>query len=66
MNPEPTLDQSSREARKAELQPQWFKLVQTQVETLKFGTVQITIHDSKVVQIERVEKTRLDRLPLGS
>jgi hypothetical protein len=44
------------------LEPEWLKVVRAQVESLKFGTVQITVHDSKVVQIERVEKTRLDRL----
>jgi hypothetical protein len=41
--------------------PEWLKAVWAQVESLKFGTVQVTVHDSKVVQIERSEKTRLDR-----
>jgi hypothetical protein len=41
--------------------PEWLQVVRAQVESLKFGTVQITVHDSMVVQIERVEKTRLDR-----
>jgi hypothetical protein len=41
------------------------QVVRAQVESLKFGTVQITVHDSMVVQIERVEKTRLDRPHLG-
>ena len=27
---------------------------------IRFGSVEITIHDSKVVQIERKEKMRLD------
>jgi len=27
----------------------------------KFGTVQITVHDSRVVQVERVEKLRFDK-----
>ena len=63
MNSEPTLGQGSRELRDARTQPEWLKVVRTQVESLKFGTVQITVHDSKIVQIERVEKTRLDRQP---
>ncbi|HLX72058.1 MAG TPA: YezD family protein [Verrucomicrobiae bacterium] len=63
MNSEPTLGQSSREVRDARTQPEWLKVVRTQVESLKFGTVLITVHDSKVVQIERVEKIRVDRLP---
>jgi len=41
--------------------PEWLMVVRSQIESLKFGTVQITVHDSKVVQIERIEKTRLDR-----
>ncbi len=40
--------------------PEWLQMVRAQVESLKFGTVQITVHDSNVVQIERLEKTRLD------
>lgn len=30
---------------------------------LRYGYVQITVQDSKVVQIDRTEKTRLDRKP---
>jgi hypothetical protein len=40
--------------------PDWLQLVRSQIESLKFGTVQVTVHDSKVVQIEKVEKTRLN------
>jgi hypothetical protein len=29
---------------------------------LRFGSVLITVHDSRVVQIERVDKVRLDNL----
>jgi hypothetical protein len=28
---------------------------------IRFGSVEIIVHDSKVVQIERKEKTRFDR-----
>lgn len=55
-------ERGTGEIRSVEPEPEWFKVVRTQVESLKFGTVQVTVHDSKVVQIERVEKTRLDRL----
>ena len=41
--------------------PAWLELVREQVESLKFGTVQITVHDSHVTQVERLEKLRLDR-----
>ena len=41
--------------------PDWLTLVRQQVDSLKFGTVQITVHDSHVTQVERLEKVRLDR-----
>ena len=41
--------------------PHWLELVREQVDSLKFGTVQITVHDSRVTQVERLEKLRLDR-----
>lgn len=54
-------DHVSSGASKEATPPDWLEVVRSQVETLKFGTVQITVHDSKVVQIERVERTRLER-----
>ncbi len=39
--------------------PEWLDLVRAKVESLRFGVVQIVIHDGKVTQIERTEKTRL-------
>jgi hypothetical protein len=41
----------------------WLELVREKVQTLRFGVVQIVVHDSKVTQIERTEKTRLDAAP---
>jgi len=41
--------------------PPWLQLVRNQVRSLKFGTAQITVHDSRVVQVERVEKLRFDK-----
>jgi hypothetical protein len=54
------------EADKAKSQPTdtlpvWLQLVREHVGTLKFGTVQITVHDGRVVQVERVEKLRFDK-----
>jgi hypothetical protein len=34
--------------------------IQLALKGLRFGSVEIVVHDSKVVQIERKEKTRLD------
>jgi hypothetical protein len=41
--------------------PSWLEVVRQQVDSLKFGTVQITVHDSRITQVERLEKVRLDR-----
>lgn len=40
----------------------WLELVGKQVASLRFGVVQIVVHDSRVVQIERTEKFRLDHV----
>ena len=62
MDYEASINQNVQPLRSPETSPIWLNLVRTQVDSLKFGTVQITVHDSKVVQIERNEKTRLDRI----
>ncbi|MGB8339946.1 MAG: YezD family protein [Chthoniobacterales bacterium] len=40
-------------------QPEWLQIVREKVETLRYGVVQIVIHNSRVTLIERTEKTRL-------
>jgi hypothetical protein len=39
--------------------PEWLDIVRQKVESLRFGVVQIVVHDARVTQIERTEKTRL-------
>lgn len=39
--------------------PEWLRVVQQKVESLRFGVVQLVVHDGRVTQIERTEKTRL-------
>jgi len=41
------------------------KIIET-LNSLRFGSITITVHNSKVVQIERVEKTRFDRETVGA
>ena len=36
------------------------QLIMEAVRAIRFGSVEITIHDSQVVQIERTEKLRLN------
>ncbi len=38
----------------------WLAVVRTKVEALRYGTVQITVHDGRVTQVETIEKTRID------
>ena len=38
---------------------QWLNVVQQLVGSISFGEVVITVHDSKVVQIDKTEKLRL-------
>jgi hypothetical protein len=40
--------------------PEWLEIVRQKVEGLSYGVVQIVVHDRKVTQIERTEKTRID------
>lgn len=39
--------------------PDWLALVREKVEGLRYGVVELTVHDGHVTQIERTEKTRL-------
>jgi hypothetical protein len=39
--------------------PDWVALVREKVEGLRYGVVQLVVHDGRVTQIERTEKTRL-------
>jgi hypothetical protein len=38
----------------------WLSIVRRQVRSLRFGVVQIVVHNAQVVQIERTEKLRLN------
>ncbi len=40
-------------------EPEWLALVRSKVEGLRYGVVQLVVHDGRVTQIERTEKTRL-------
>jgi hypothetical protein len=43
--------------------PDWVALVREKVESLRYGVVQLVVHDGRVTQIERTEKTRLSAGP---
>lgn len=39
----------------------WLTLVQQHVRSLRYGVVQIVVHDGRVTQVEKTEKVRLDQ-----
>jgi hypothetical protein len=39
----------------------WLELVVQHVKSLRYGVVEIVVHDSRVIQIEKTERVRLDR-----
>ncbi len=49
-----TPEHSSPDGPKAD----WLEVVRQNVANLRFGSVQITVHDGRVTQVESIEKTR--------
>ena len=47
--------------RQASDRAEWLEIVRRQVASLRFGVVQIVVHDSQVTQIEKTERVRLDK-----
>jgi hypothetical protein len=45
--------------------PEWLELVRRQVGSLRYGAVEIVVHDSQVIQIEKMERVRLDKQNAG-
>lgn len=43
----------------------WLDLVIQQVGSLRYGVVEIIVHDSRVIQIEKTERVRLEKSPVG-
>jgi hypothetical protein len=39
----------------------WLEVVRQQVGSLRYGVVQIVVHDSEVTQIEKTERVRLEK-----
>lgn len=39
----------------------WQEIVRQHVESLHYGTVEIIVHDSQVIQIEKTERLRLGK-----
>jgi len=41
----------------------WLEMVIQQVGSLRYGVVEIVVHDSRVIQIEKTERLRLGKTP---
>lgn len=41
--------------------PEWLRLVWKQVESLRYGVVQVVVQDGQVVQVDRTERVRLTK-----
>jgi hypothetical protein len=61
----PAAPRSGGDATEAASTAPWLEVVAEKIKTMRFGVVQIVVHDSKVVQIERTERTRFD-VPNGA
>ena len=53
----------SDSVRQANDRPEWLEIVRRQVASLRYGVVQIVVHDAQVTQIEKTERVRLDKAP---
>jgi hypothetical protein len=52
---------ASRNTIPEAVEEQVFDAIRRAIQRTRYGSVEVTIHDSRVVQIERKEKTRFDR-----
>jgi hypothetical protein len=44
-----------------DLSQNWLEVVRRHVESLRFGTVEIIVHDSRVTQVDKTERLRFGR-----
>ena len=44
---------------------EWLDMVVKHVKSLRYGVVEIVVHDGRVIQIEKTERTRLDKTASG-
>lgn len=64
MKQNPKNESSDAATRDAE---DWLQVVRDKVSRLQFGSVQVTVHDGRVTQVESLERTRFptDRKAAG-
>jgi hypothetical protein len=52
--------ESAADSAEVSVIPPWLAVAAEKVRGIRYGVVQIIVHDSKVVQIERTERTRFE------
>jgi hypothetical protein len=54
------MNPKANDRSKPDLSPpaDWLEVVRKKVEELRFGSVQITVHEGRVTQVESLERTR--------
>jgi hypothetical protein len=55
------MDTAVKSKERPENLPAWLEIVRRQVDSLRFGVVQIVVHDSEVTQIDKTERVRLEK-----
>ena len=58
-SPVPIDTPNTREQPRAD--DRWLEIVERQVNALKFGSVHITVHEGRVVQVETSVRVRFDK-----
>ena len=53
----------TKPASSADERPDWLDIVRRQVGSLRYGVVQVVVHDSQVTQIDKTERVRLEKPP---
>jgi hypothetical protein len=53
----------AQQSAEIEAEP-WIEIVKQKVAALRFGSVQIIVHEGRVTQVESTEKTRLTTEPV--
>ncbi|MFT3828147.1 MAG: YezD family protein [Opitutaceae bacterium] len=54
----PSSSSTSHKPAQSPVVPDWAQVVREKVEKLRFGVVQVVVHEGKVTQIESTERTR--------
>jgi hypothetical protein len=59
MNSPPPADANVPPSADKKPTPPWLQWLEPRLQTLRFGSVQLTVHDGRVTQIDLTERTRL-------